>query len=313
MCRILTVLHFYRLFPKRKGPLEDNNSYSEQDNLLCTLPRTTLPKLVPPRVTQVPQDFCQSTQVTVNPYNTFGLTATPINSNCDTDTESQYASVVYASPTAHRRLNSRANYNRSHPLSPQVTRMNPGGTLRPAGSSSIHGSPIHRSQMSSTTTLSTCISPRSLRSEYPMPAPTGYDPNLHHVYCEIPLPTKLPPSRPNFIKNKLRNAGGGSGAIVAGHPGSSVTTDETELYGEDTTQCDLHYISDLSDDEPLSCPQSPRHYPYQSGNGSRQQQPPHLIGSPSKSSSKRQRRFQPPPLKASSGVALADQLPATDV
>ena len=142
-----------------------------------------------------------------------------------------------------------------------------------------------------------------------MPGPTGYDPNLHHVYCEIPFPTKLPPSRPNFIKNKMRNAGSG-GAI--GGPGSSVTTDETELYGEDTTQCDLRYISDLSDDEPLSCPQSPRHYPYQSGNGSRQQQPPppHLIGcSPSKS--KRQRRFQPPPLKAS--AAAADQLPATDV
>ena len=297
----------FRLFPKKRDPPEGSSSYSEQDNLLCTLPRTTLPKLAPRGIQQQQQqDFCPSMQVTVNPYSSFGLTATN-NTNCDTDSESQYASVVYASPTAHRRLNTnrdRSSY-RSH-LSPQVTRVTTSTMRLPP---SMNGSPVHRSQMSSTTTLSTCLSPRSIRSEYPpiipgSPIVPGYDPNLHHVYCEIPLPCK-PPPRP-LIKGKIRHGAG-----------SSQLTDETELYGEDTTQCDLRYISDLSDDdqhELTSC-SSPKHYPRQH-HIPRESRSQHLGGgSPSKGKQRHRRgQFQPPPLSLSSTKDTdMTQLPTTDV
>ena len=304
-----------RLFPKKKDPLEGSSSYSEQDNLLCTLPRTTLPKLAP-RVTQ-PADFCPSMQVTVNPYSSFSgsggmMTATPPPTNCDTDSESQYASVVYASPTAQRRaFNNRPPNYRSH-LSPQVSRV-PASTMMRAPPS-INGSPLHRSQMSSTTTLSTCLSPRSIRSDYPIP---NYDPNLHHVYCEIPLPCK-PPPRP-LLKGKMRGSGAGASSL----------TDETEMYGEDTTQCDLRYISDLSDDDndQLSC-SSPKHFPGRTGPRNS-----HLLGSPSKGKQRQRRQgggpgqFQPPPLSLAALAASSKevttgatpnttdftQLPATDV
>ena len=87
-------------------------------------------------------------------------------------------------------------------LSPQLARLN--STLRPATShlTSANGSPVHRqSAMSSTTTLSTCLSPRSGRyplSEAELPPGGGvshpiqsglsYDPSVqNHVYCEIPV------------------------------------------------------------------------------------------------------------------------------
>ena len=184
--------------------------------------------------------------------------------HCDTDTE--YASVVYSSsPTMARRnlMNPGSRFNSQYScltprpagqqqttyLSPQLARLN--STLRPSVHhtlTSANGSPVHRqSAMSSTTTLSTCLSPRSgrypLSSEAEMPNLTYADPNgiQNHVYCEIPVSqhqNKQPGLR--MIQNQLRNK------LRQHHQ-----NDETEFY-EDTTQCDLHNISDLSDDEQWS-------------------------------------------------------------
>lgn len=276
-----------------------------------------------------------SMQVTVNPYSTTTGYGTP--THCDTDTE--YASVVYSSsPTMARRnlMNPGTRFNSQYSslsprpvghqttyLSPQLARLN--STLRPSAHTlnSANGSPVHRqSAMSSTTTLSTCLSPRSGRyplSEAEMPN-LSYDPNVqNHVYCEIPVSqhqNKQPGHRmlQNQLRNKLRQ---------------QQQHDETEFY-EDTTQCDLHNISDLSDDEQWSfstkvqqqhssCSSSPKHFPNSSRTASQRQ----LIGGPPNNGSpshnnKKPKRFQhsqhlsPPPLKQSTKDQMS-QLPATDV
>ena len=201
---------------RKRDPLVDNCT-SEQGNLLSTLPRTTLsippatgypsgsPKVLPPIISS------HTPSMQVNPYSYHS------NVNCDSE-ESTYASVVYASPTQSRRYPKYSSTLKYH-LSPNLsTRM----------------SPVHKnvSTLSSTTTLSTCLSPRSMRfttEEVPT-----YDPQLHHVYCEIPqVPHRVP-------TQKFRCG----------------TKNEADLF-EDTS----HNISDLSDDENTwSTFGSPKHH-----------------------------------------------------
>ena len=301
----------------KKNPHEANTS-SEETSLLCTLPRTTLlskPMGSQPRTGYQPVDLCPTTttpSMQVNPYS-YGMQIN--NPSCDTDPE--YASVLYSSsPTIarHTRLvqGNRAQYTMSprsqNYLSPQLARLN--STLRQP-SSSANGSPVHRyhaSAMSSTTTLSTCLSPRSGRyqlsdtSELPN---ASYDPNLHHVYCEIPMFSKH--RLQQHLRSKLRQ-----------HPSS--LTDETEFY-EDTT----HNISDLSEDE-YGMPQmselsfqsgskhstnSPKHYPRRQqllNNGS----PSHNNKKRAATASNRHHHLSPPPLKSHTKDSMS-QLPATDV
>jgi hypothetical protein len=203
-----------KLGMRKRDPLEDNST-SEQGNLLSTLPRTTLsippatgypsaasPKVLPP--------ISHTPSMPVNPYSYHSV-------NCDSE-ESTYASVVYASPTNSRRYPKYSSTLKYH-LSPNLsTRM----------------SPVHKnvSTLSSTTTLSTCLSPRSMR--YTTEEVPAYDPQLHHVYCEIPqVPHRVP-------TQKFRCG----------------TKNETELF-EDTS----HNISDLSDDENTwSTFGSPKHH-----------------------------------------------------
>jgi hypothetical protein len=333
----------------KRGLPEGSNS--ERDNLLCTLPRTTLPKLAPRMVNQlgpaVPGAdlpvYTQSMQVTVNPYS-IGVP----NMSCDTDNESQYASVVYSSPTMARRVNRFAPQqystlsSRGHHLSPQLNRLTT--TLRQPTSSSVNSSPIHRnlqSSMSSTTTISTCISPRSGRyqlsdatdqtlldltsrsynpplqqqQQHPLPS---YDTSLHHVYCEIPY--AMPRNHQQQQVDRLRLQQQLKAKLRQQQPPTSFT-DETDVFGgEDATQCDLHNISDLSDDEHQhttfsidelsfhgSRHSSPKHHPrtrHQLNNSS---------SSPAKSSNnkKRLKGLQPPPLSIKD--AEMSQLPSTDV
>ena len=232
-------------------------------------------------------------------------------------------------------------------LSPQLARLN--STLRPSAhaiTSSTNGSPVHRqSAMSSTTTLSTCLSPRSGR--YPLSEAEcitqphsnshgTYDQN--HVYCEIPV-------NPNNsqIKRVEQPGNPATGLRLIQHQLQrgklrQQETAETELFYEDTTQCDLHNISDLSDDEqqwsfsanktPHSISNSPKHFPVNSSRNQRQQLN-NSISSPGHINNKKQQRtpnrFQqhhqhvsthlsPPPLKQNSTkVDQMSQLPATDV
>ena len=190
---------------KKRDPLVDSYT-SEQGNLLSTLPRTTLS--IPPTTgyqatstTKVLPPTCNTPSMQVNPYSYHPV-------NCDTD-ESTYASVVYASPTHNRRYPKYTSTLKYH-LSPQLsTRM----------------SPVHKnvSTLSSTTTLSTCLSPRSMR--YTTEEVPTYDPNLHHVYCEIP--NRVQNEVPHHRVPKLR---------------------KHEDFFEDTS----HNISDLSEDEHIS-------------------------------------------------------------
>jgi hypothetical protein len=279
----------------------------------------------------------QSMQVTVNPYSV----GVP-NMSCDTDNDSQYASVVYSSPTMVRRVNRFAPQqystlsSRGHYLSPQLNKLTT--TLRQPTSSSVNSSPVHRnlqSAMSSTTTISTCLSPRSGRYQssdatdqtlldstsrsYNQQQQQAHVPSnetsLHHVYCEIPygMPRNQQMDRLRLqqqLKAKLQRQ-------------QPSFTDETDVFfagAEDATQCDLHNISDLSDDEHQhttfsidelsfhgSRHSSPKHHPrtrHQLNNGS---------SSPAKSSNnkKRLKELQPPPLSIKD--AEMSQLPSTDV
>lgn len=274
---------------------------SEQDSLLCTLPRTTLPKLAPLRHTTTP-----SMQVTVNPFSGAICDMTTTTKAASSQLmmhqpESEYASVVYSSPTNIRRFN-RLQYSStlsSSSRSPQqLTR------LRPNLSSSATSSPAHRSIVSSTTTLSTCISPRSGRyldvEQQPVnPYQQHYNnADHHHIYCEIPL---------NSNKDRLRNLRSNHGGRFAAASRGGCSED-AEFFGEDATQCDLHNISDLSDDEhgqttTFSELSSMHSSPIRSNFGPRR----HLIqqGSPKKRVT---RNLAPPPLKHD-----MSQLPATDV
>lgn len=295
-------------------------------------------------------------QVKVNPYSTATGYGTP--THCDTDTE--YASVVYSSsPTMARRtlmnptrFNSSSQYTSLSPrpgqhtyLSPQLARLN--STLRPSAHTMItsgaltsaNGSPVHRqSAMSSTTTLSTCLSPRTGR--YPLSeAEMGglqsgltyfEQPNIqNHVYCEIPVST---PNSQHQSQNKQQSTG------LRVMQQQQLRTklrqqqdlEAAEFYENDTTQCDLHNISDLSDDEQWSfsttkvqqnssAANSPKHFP----NSTKTQIPLHSTqrqqfnnGSPSHNNKKPKRfvnqRLSPPPLKQSTKDKMS-QLPATDV
>lgn len=321
----------------KKSPPEVSTT-SEQANLLCTLPRTTLLSKPAMGRQQLQQhhtgyqpvvDLCTtstpSMQVTVNPYS-YGMLAS--SNNCDTDNESQYASVVYASSpqapvrsTTNSRFNTRLASNTMSPggrnqayLSPQLARLN--STLRSNNGSPVHNR-YHNSAMSSTTTLSTCLSPRSGRYE---PALESYDQANHHVYCEIPMSSSKQLDRLRLqqqLRAKLRQQN---------NP-SSLDNNETEFF-EDSTQCDLHNISDLSDDEvnqlqstttfsELSFQQqhsnncSPKHYsrrlnntgsPLASSHNSRKSQ----------SRKAHQHLLSPPPLKSRTTDPMS-QLPATDV
>lgn len=195
---------------RKRDPLVDNCTSEQQGNLLSTLPRTTLS--IPP-ATAYPSGLTKvlptnsTPSMPVNPYSYQSV------ANCDSE-ESTYASVVYSSPT-HRRYPKYSSTLKYH-LSPNLsTRM----------------SPVHKnvSTLSSTTTLSTCLSPRSVR--YTTEEVPSYDPNLHHVYCEIPqVPHRVPTQKFKF-KNE-------------------------DLF-EDTS----HNISDLSDDENTwSTFGSPKHF-----------------------------------------------------
>ena len=250
------------------------------------------------------------------------------------------------------RFNSSSQYTSLSPrpgqhtyLSPQLARLN--STLRPSAHTMItsgaltsaNGSPVHRqSAMSSTTTLSTCLSPRTGR--YPLSeAEIGglqsgltyfeQQPNIqNHVYCEIPVSqnnsqhqsqnnkqsTGLRLMQQQQLRTKLRQ---------------QQDLEAAEFY-EDTTQCDLHNISDLSDDEQWSfsntkvqhssAANSPKHFP----NSTKTQIPNTLStqrqqfnnGSPSHNNKKPKRfvnqRLSPPPLKQSTKDKMS-QLPATDV
>lgn len=304
----------------KKSPPEVSTT-SDQANLLCTLPRTTL--LSKQAMGQQQRtgyhpvaDLCTTTpsmQVTVNPYS-YGMLAT--SNNCDTDNESQYASVVYspspvaAARTTNSRFNSRLNSNTMSPrnqayLSPQLARLN--STLRSNNGSPVHNR-YHNSAMSSTTTLSTCLSPRSGRYE----AQQALEDQANHVYCEIPLSSSKQLDRLR-LQQQLR-------AKLRQHNNPSSLDNETEFFEDScTTQCDLHNISDLSDDEvnqqtfsELSFQHSnncsPKHYPRRLNNAS-----------PGSSHNSRKSRaakaahqhLSPPPLKSSR--ATMSQLPATDV
>ncbi len=318
----------------KKSPPEVSTT-SEQANLLCTLPRTTLLSKAPLSHQQrtgfqpmdMPPNSTPSMQVTVNPYSYTGLPLLP--NSCDTPMDNEesnhYASVVYSSsPTMSRRLaTSRGRPGHQAYLSPQLARLNT--TLRPTNSChSANGSPVHRyhnqsSVVSSTTTLSSYLSPRSGRypiNEAAAGPPPSYDPSLHHVYCEIPVTSSSGLNNKQLDrlrhKSKMR-------------PNHSSLTDEADFYGEDTTQCDLHNISDLSDDElqqqtsfsELSFHSkhsgSPKHYPGASSRQSRLNN-----GSPShkkrakESSRQHHQHLSPPPLKCHTKEQMS-LLPATDV
>ena len=252
------------------------------------------------------------------------------------------------------RFNSSSQYTSLSPrpgqhtyLSPQLARLN--STLRPSAHTiitsgaltSANGSPVHRqSALSSTTTLSTCLSPRTGR--YPLSeAEMGglqsgltyfeQQPNIqNHVYCEIPVSqnnsqhqnqnnkqsTGLRLMQQQQLRTKLRQQQDLEAAA--------------EFYENDTTQCDLHNISDLSDDEQWSfsttkvqqnnsAANSPKHFP----NSTKTQIPSHPTqrqqlnnGSPSHNNKKPKRfvnqHLSPPPLKQSTKDKMS-QLPATDV
>ena len=364
----------------KKSPPEGNIS-SGPNSLLCTLPRTTLLSKAQPahqlsattmqRTTYNPMGMAcpntttQSMQVTVNPYSTYTPLMTqnnpllppntpliPQSTICDTDSESQYASVVYSSPTMTRRprFNPGQSYSttlsqgsrtqsqgqQGSYLSPQLARLN--HTLRPP--LSANGSPVHQRQsaMSSTSTLSTCLmSPRSGRfntedsiGQYPNTTREGtqqypsYDPNLHHVYCEIPLSASKQQQMDRIrLQQQLR-----SKLFKHQTNQSSLTDENTEvIYTEDLTQCDFNNISDLSDDEfqnhttfsDLSFQtnskhsnNSPKHYNQQKVSRlSERSSPGHVIKKRG-AFKQNQHVLSPPPLKNHTKDQIS-QLHATDV
>ena len=298
-----------------------------QDNLLCTLPRTTLQrrpahsaqKTTPqlgrsqgghPSGPRQPPELQQQSMVTVSPYDT-GLACSGLNglNGCDTDdsSDSQYASVAnLPSPASSKRLaqqqqqQQQQNYyttNRLQPsrqssqyqtahrnpyVSPQLSRLT--STLRPYGynpmdtcsNSSACSSP-QRTILTNLSSSSTTVSSAQLgsphlfyggrfQSEFNQSdsGPILDSANLGHVYCEIPasnprlmMPTTSSTGNYDNIRWQQTPVRGGrfnrqqqQQQPQQHHPRYCRETeeDETVTYADDTV-CDLHNVSDLSDDE----------------------------------------------------------------
>jgi hypothetical protein len=155
-------------------------------------------------------------------------------------------------------------------------------------------------------------------------------PNIqNHVYCEIPVST---PNSQHQSQNKQQSTGLRvmQQQQLRTKLRQQQDSEAAEFYENDTTQCDLHNISDLSDDEQWSfsttkvqqnssAANSPKHFP----NSTKTQIPLHSTqrqqfnnGSPSHNNKKPKRfvnqRLSPPPLKQSTKDKMS-QLPATDV
>ena len=300
-----------------------------QDNLLCTLPRTTLQrrpahsaqKTTPqlgrsqaghPTGPRLPHEPQPPSTVTVSPYDT-GLACSGLNglNGCDTDdsSDSQYASVAnLPSPASSKRLaqqqhqqqQQHQNYyttNRLQPsrqsqhqtvhrnpyVSPQLSRLT--STLRSYGynpmdtcsNSSACSSP-QRTILTNLSSSSTTVSSAQLGSPHlfyggrfqtdfnhsdsgPIMDPT----NLGHVYCEIPAasPRMLQSSSTGNYDNvrwqtQVPVRGGRFNRQQHQQQHQQLQhlprfcretdEDETVTFGDDTV-CDLHDVSDLSDDE----------------------------------------------------------------